>query len=70
LVKLINKKDKICIEHQKLIEFEVINTKRSNHIKDCLEKFKAIENIDYKVLTAERSVVKRVDQMKIKKNIN
>ena len=59
-LELINKKDEICIEHQKLIEFGVINTKRSNHIKECIEKFNAIENTDYKVLTTECSAVKRV----------
>jgi phage shock protein A len=58
-LELITKKDDICIEHQKLIEYGIINTKRSNDIKDCLEKFNAQENIDFECLTAEPSAVKR-----------
>jgi hypothetical protein len=58
-LELIPKKDEICIEHQKLIEYGIINTKRSNDIKDCLEKFNAQENIDFECLTAEGSAVKR-----------
>ena len=59
-LELINKKDEICIEHQKLIEYGIINTNRSNHIKECIEKLNAIENIDFECLTAEPSAVKRV----------
>ena len=59
-LELIPKKDEICIEHQKLIEYGIINTKRSNDIKDCLEKCNVIENIDFECLTAEGSAVKRV----------
>jgi hypothetical protein len=58
-LELIPKKDEICIEHQKLIEYGIINTNRSNHIKDCIEKFNALENIDFECLAAEPSAVKR-----------
>ena len=44
---LINKKNEICIEHQKLIEYGIIKINQSKDIKDCIEKFNAIENIDY-----------------------
>ena len=59
-LELINKKDEICIEHQKLIEYGIINTNRSNHIKECIEKLNAQENIDFECLTTEPSAVKRV----------
>ena len=59
-LELIHKKDEICIEHQKLIEYGIIKTKNSNDIKDCLSKFNAIENIDFECLTTESSAVKRV----------
>ena len=58
---LINKKDKICIEHQKLIEYGIIKkTQDSSHIKECILKFNAQENIDFECLTPEGSGVKRV----------
>ena len=59
-LELITKRDEICIDHQKLIEYGIINTKRSNDIKDCIEKCNSIENTDFECLTAERSAVKRV----------
>jgi len=58
-LELIPKKDEICIEHQKLIEYGIINTKRSNDIKDCLEKFNAQENIDFECFAAEGSAAKK-----------
>lgn len=60
-LELITKKDEICIEHQKLIEYGIIKkTQDSSHIKDCILKFNAQENIDFECLTPERSGVKRV----------
>ncbi len=56
---LITKKNEICIEHQKLIDFGVINTNKSAHIKDCLEKFNAIENVDFECFAAEPPAAKR-----------
>jgi hypothetical protein len=53
-LELIPKKDEICVEHQKLLEYGIINTKRSNDIKDCIDKCNAIENIDF-LSFAERS---------------
>ena len=47
-LELITKKDDICIDRQKLIEYGIINTKRSNHIKECIEKLNARENTDFK----------------------
>jgi hypothetical protein len=58
-LELINKKDEICIEHQKLIEYGIIKAKNSNDVKDCLEKFNAKENIDYKCFAAEPSVANK-----------
>lgn len=59
-LELIPKKDEICIEHQKLIEYGIIKkTQDSSHIKDCILKFNAQENIDFECLTPERSGVKR-----------
>ena len=47
-LELINKKNEICIEHQKLIEYGIIKkTQDSSHIKECILKFNAQENIDY-----------------------
>jgi hypothetical protein len=57
---LIEKKDEFCVEHQKLIEYGIINSGRTNDIKKCIEDYEFKENIDYLVLTAERSAVKRV----------
>ena len=60
-LELIDKKNEICIEHQKLIEYGIIKkTQDSSHIKDCILKFNAQENIDFECLTPERSGVKRV----------
>ena len=58
-LELIDKKNEICIEHQKLIEYGIINTKRSNDIKDCLEKLNAVENIDFECFAAEPSAAKK-----------
>ncbi len=58
-LELIPKKDEICIEHKKLIEYGIINTNRSNDIKDCLEKFNAQENIDFECFAAEGSAAKK-----------
>ena len=57
-LELITKKDEICIEHQKLIEYGIIKTNQSKDIKDCIEKFNAIEDIDYKIFAKERSLAK------------
>jgi hypothetical protein len=46
-LELITKKDKICIEHQKLIEYGIIKINQSKDIKDCIDKFSAIENVDF-----------------------
>ena len=60
-LELIDKKDEICVEHQKLLEYGLIKiNETSGHIKDCIDKFNAIENVDFKCLTVERSTVKRV----------
>jgi hypothetical protein len=58
-LELIPKKNEICIEHQKLIEYGIINTKKSNHIKECIEKFDAQENIDFECFAAEGSAAKK-----------
>lgn len=53
-LELINNKNEICIDHQKLIEYGIIKPKDSNDIKECILKFNAKENIDYMSLP-ERS---------------
>ena len=59
-LELITKKDEICIKHQKLIEFGIIkNTKDSSHIKDCILKFNAKENIDFECFAPEGSGAKQ-----------
>ena len=60
---LIEKKDEFCVEHQKLIEYGIIKEGiSSTKIKDCIanDNFEFKENIDYIILTGERSPVKRV----------
>ena len=43
---LIEKKDEFCVEHQKLIEYGIINDNRSNNIKRCIEDYDFKENIE------------------------
>lgn len=60
---LIPKKNEFCVDHQKLIEFGIIKENKDNtNIKNCItnEKYNFKENIDYIILTPERSGVKRV----------
>jgi hypothetical protein len=55
-LELIDKKDEICVGHQKLLEYGIIKpTQDSSHIKDCIDKFNAIENVDFKCFAPERS---------------
>jgi hypothetical protein len=44
---LIPKKQEFCVEQEKLQEYKVINTDKSNHILRALEKFNLKENEDY-----------------------
>ena len=59
---LIENKNEFCVEQCKLIEYGIIKERKDNtNIKNCIEnkKYNFIENIDYVVLTPERSGVKR-----------
>ena len=59
---LIDKKDEFCVEHQKLIEYEIIKENKDNsHIKDCItnKNYEFKENIDYIMFAPERSGAKK-----------
>ena len=59
---LITKKDEFCVEHTKLIEYGIIKERNDNtNIKNCImnKYYDFKENIDYIILTPERSGVKR-----------
>lgn len=56
---LVDKNDEFCVDHTKLIEYGVINTNRSNHIKECIENFEFKKNIDYIIFAAERSAANK-----------
>ena len=59
---LVPRMTEFCVEHQKLVEFEVIKEHTDNSIiKGCItnEKYGFKENVDYIILTPERSGVKR-----------
>lgn len=42
--------DEFIVEHRKLIEYGVFDSKRSNDIKKRIDSTELMENIDYKVL--------------------
>lgn len=59
---LVYKQNEFCVEHQKLIDFGIIKENKDNSIiKGCItnKNYGFTENIDYIILTPERSGVKR-----------
>ena len=48
-LELVDKQDEFCVNHEKLQEYGVINTAKSNDILRALEQYDFIENIDFQV---------------------
>ena len=46
-LELINSDDAFCVDHSKLNDYKVINTKQSSDIKVCLNQYNLVEGEDY-----------------------
>jgi hypothetical protein len=55
-LELVDKQDEFCVNHEKLQEYKVINSIKSNDVLKCIERNQLLENIDF--LTAPCGVVK------------